>query len=160
MPIETSTPTNPNSTRPARPRVAVVLAGGLLVIVVFEAALTLGAPLGAAALGGTHPGRLPDALRLATGAGGLVWLVAALIVLARGGRALVPVPEAISRVGTWVVVGLLGVGVLANLASTSPWERFGWAPYTLALLALGIVVARSASTGRTRTEVSTATRRG
>lgn len=137
--------TTPKGTqkRPSRPRVAVVLAVGLLIVAGFQAALTAGAPLGAAALGGTNPGQLPDGLRLVAGLAAAVWLFAALLVLARGGSAIVAMPEALSRQGTWVLVGLLGVGVLANLASSSPWERFGWAPFTIALLILGVMLARS-----------------
>jgi hypothetical protein len=138
--------------QPVRPRVAVVLAGGLLIVTAFQAALTFGAPLGAAALGGTTPGQLPDAIRLVTGFQTAVWLFAALLVLARGGRALVPLPEAVSRVGAWVLVGLLGLGALMQFASSSPWERFGWGPFTLALFTLGVVLARSGSpSGRAAT---------
>ena len=126
-------------------RVAVVLAAGLLIVTTFQAALTLGAPLGAAALGGVNPGQLPDAVRLVTGFSTVMWLSAALLVLARGGRALVPLPKAVSRIGTWVLVGLLGLGAVMNAASSSPWERFGWAPFTLVLFTLGVVLARSGS---------------
>ena len=56
--------------------VALALAAGLLIVVAFQAALTLGAPLGAAAQGGTNPGRLPDELRVASGIGGLIFLFA------------------------------------------------------------------------------------
>jgi hypothetical protein len=129
--------------RPVRAGVAVVLAGGLLIVTAFQAALTFGAPLGAAALGGTNSGQLPDAVRLVTGFSAALWLFAALLVLARGGYALVPVPEAVSRVGTWVLVGILGLGALMNFASSSPWERFGWGPFTLVLLVLGVVLVRS-----------------
>jgi hypothetical protein len=129
--------------RPVRARVAVVLAGGLLIVAAFQAALTFGAPLGAAALGGTNSGQLPDAVRLVTGVAAGVWLLAALLVLARGGYAVVPLPEAVSRVGTWVLVGLLSLGTLMNFASSSLWERFGWGPFTLVLLILGVVLGRS-----------------
>ena len=101
----------------------------------FQAALTLGAPLGAAAMGGTNPGTLPHALRFVTGIATLVWLLAALLVLARGGRARVPVPPAVARAGTWVLVGLLGLGTLMKFASSSLWERFGWGPSTLTMFA-------------------------
>ena len=131
--------------RPVRPRVAVMLAGGLMVVVAFQAALTFGAPFGVAALGGANPGQLPTALRLVTGVAAVVWLFAVTVVLARGGHTLVPVPEVVSRVGIWVVVAFLGVGVLMNFASSSPWERFGWGPYTLIMLVLSVVLARSAS---------------
>jgi len=48
--------TEPRNTkdRPVLPRAAAVLAGGLLIVMVFQAALALGAPLGAAAVGGTN----------------------------------------------------------------------------------------------------------
>ena len=143
------TKTKPRHTndQPVRPRVAVVLAVGLLIVTAFQAALTFGAPLGAAALGGTNPGQLPDAARLVTGFSAVVWVFAALLVLARGGCALVPLPEAVSRVGTWVLVAMLGLGTLMNLASSSPWERFGWAPFSLVMFGLGVVLARSGSPG-------------
>ncbi|HEX8080325.1 MAG TPA: hypothetical protein VF557_08950 [Jatrophihabitans sp.] len=129
--------------RPDRPRVAIVLAIGLLIVVAFQAALTLGAPFGVAAMGGTNPGSLPGAVRLVTGLAALVWFLAALVVLARGGRALVPVPPAVARVGTWVLVGLLGLGALMNFASSSPWERFGWGPFTLIMFGLCLALAKS-----------------
>ena len=131
--------------RAVRPRLAVVMAGGLFIVAAFQAAVTLGAPFGAAAMGGTIHGQLPDAIRLVTGFQTAVWLFAALLVLARGGRALVPLPKAVSRIGTWVLVGLLGLGAVMNFASSSPWERFGWAPFTLVLFTLGVVLARSGS---------------
>jgi hypothetical protein len=131
--------TNP----PVRPRTAVVLAVGLSVVVAFQAALTLGAPLGFAAQGGTNPGQLPDANRIVTGLFVVVWLFATLLVLARGGYAFVPLPRRVTQLGTWALVGLLGVGTLLNVASSSPWERFGWAPFTLGLLVLGVNLARS-----------------
>ena len=126
-----------------RPRVAVVLAGGLLIVTAFQAALTFGAPFGAAALGGTYPGQLPDAVRIVTGLFTVVWLFAALLALARGGIALLPLTRRVTRLGTWVLVGLLGLGALMNFASSSPWERFGWGPFTFVLLVLGVVLARS-----------------
>jgi hypothetical protein len=129
--------------RPVRPRIAVALAVGLMLVTAFQTASTFGAPFGAAAQGGTNPGALPDALRLRTGAGAVVWLIAALVVLARGGRALVSLPQAVTRVGTWAVAALLAVGAVLNFASSSPWERFGWGPYTLVMLTLCLVLARS-----------------
>jgi hypothetical protein len=138
------TKTKPQITeQPVRPRVAVMLAVGLLIVTAFQAALTLGAPLGAAAMAGTTHGQLPDAIRLMTGLFTVVWLFATLLVLNRGGYALVRLPEAVSRVGAWALVGLLGLGAMMNFASSSPWERFGWGPYTLVLLTFGVVLARS-----------------
>jgi hypothetical protein len=42
-----------------------------------------------------------------------------------GGYALVPLPKAVTRVGTWVLVGVLGLGALMIFVSSGPWERFG-----------------------------------
>jgi hypothetical protein len=128
-----------------RPRVAIALAGGLLIVSAFQVALTFGAPFGAAAMGGTNPGRLPDEVRVVTGFSAALWLFAALVVLARGGRALVSLPDAVARKGTWVVVAFLGLGALMNFASSSRWERFGWGPFTAVLFALGLGLARSGS---------------
>lgn len=137
--------TNPRRTSdpPAAAGVTFALSGGILVVTAFQAALTLGAPLGAAAQGGAHPGQLPDDLRLATGVATVLWLVAALLVLARGGHAVVALPQAVLRVGAWVLVGLLTVGAVLNFASSSSWERFGWGPFTLVLLTLSVVLSRS-----------------
>jgi len=129
---------------PARSRVALFLAGGLLIVSAFQTALTLGAPFGAAALGGTTPGQLSGALRLVSGIGAIVWLCATVIVLARGGWASVPVRDNVIRVATWALAALLAVGALMNFASSSPWERFGWGPFTLVLFVLCVVLAKSA----------------
>jgi len=73
----------------------------------------------------------------------LVWLFAALVVLARGGFTPSSLPRMVATWGAWVLVGLLGVATLLNFASSSPWERFGWGPFSLTMLALCITLARS-----------------
>ncbi len=40
------------------------------------------------------------------------------------------------RRGAWIVVGVLTFGGLLNFASPSPWERFGWGPFSLILAGL------------------------
>jgi hypothetical protein len=128
-----------------RSPVAIVLAAGLLIVTIFQITLTLGAPFGAAALGGTNPGQLPADLRVVTGISSVLWAFATLLVLARGGRAVVQFPDAVSRLGTRVLVVLLGLGALLNFASSSPWERFGWGPFTVVLFIFGVSLARSGS---------------
>jgi hypothetical protein len=123
--------------------VAVVAAVGFLVIAVFQVALALGAPFGSAAWGGAYDGQLPTGLRIASGVAAGVWLLAALIVLGRAGFHVVPLPYVILRWGTWVFVGLLFVGALMNLASSSGWERYGWGPVALILGVMCLLVARS-----------------
>ncbi len=128
--------------RPVRRKLAVTIAVGFLIVVVFQIALTLGAPLGAAALGGANVGQLPPELRVASAVSALIWIFAALIVLARGGFAVSPLPRGLARWGTWFLVCYLALGVLMNAASFSPWERFGWAPFTLVLFVLTLLLAR------------------
>jgi hypothetical protein len=85
----------------------------------------------------------------------VVWLFAALLVLARAGFALLPLPEAVPRAGTWVLVGLLGRGTLMNFASPSPWERLGWGPFTLVMFILGMSWPGAASQPAERFRPST-----
>jgi hypothetical protein len=126
----------------AHETVALIAAGGFAVIVAFQVALVLGAPFGAAAWGGATPGPLPANLRIASVVVGVVWASAALIVLSRAGIDVVSLPAEFARWGTWILVGLLSVGAVMNAASSSPWERYGWAPFSLVLAALCFVAAR------------------
>jgi hypothetical protein len=80
-------------------------------------------------------------LRIASGVAVGVWVLAALIVLGRAGIGVVPLPYGVLRWGTWVFVGLLFVGALMNIASSSGWERFGWGPVALILGVLCLLVA-------------------
>ena len=68
----------------SRPRPAVAAAVGFAGLAGFELALALGAPLGRAAMGGTHT-YLPPGLQLASGALTVFWALAALLILRRAG---------------------------------------------------------------------------
>ena len=118
--------------------VAVLLLG---VIVVFQAALALGAPWGSAAWGGRNPGILPLSLRIASGFAALViYPIIVLLVLAAAGiigADWVPVDLTIVM---WVLAGFLALGALANFASRSPIERF-WGPVALAIAACCAIIA-------------------
>jgi hypothetical protein len=121
---------------------AVAASVGFVAIAAFQAALALGAPLGRAAWGGTRPD-LPVGLRIASGVAVVVWLVAAVIVLGRVGIEVVPLPEDLLRVGSWIVLGMLSIGAVMNLVSRSPWERFLWGPLAVVLGALTWTIVRS-----------------
>jgi hypothetical protein len=121
---------------------AAAVAGVCLVVVaLFQFAIVLGAPLGRASWGGTHPGVLPTNLRLASAVAVVIWTVAALIVLGRAN--LGPLSGDHLRWAVWLVAGALALGTVANAMSSSPWERFGWAPFTLGVAILVVVVAMS-----------------
>jgi hypothetical protein len=119
---------------------AVLAAAGFVGIAVFQLALALGAPLGRAAWGGANA-VLPMRLRRASAVAAVVWAAAAVLILARAGLLALPLPDVALSVGVWVLVALSVVGALVNLASSSPWERFGWAPYAATLAVLSLVVA-------------------
>ncbi len=92
-----------------------------MTLIAFQLALALGAPWGAAAWGGAHPGVLPDELRRASGVAAPVYAGLAAFVLSGAG-------------GRWrgrVLGGfaaLFALGVALNLASPSWVERLVWAP--------------------------------
>ncbi|GAA1564246.1 hypothetical protein GCM10009789_16870 [Kribbella sancticallisti] len=115
---------------------------GLIGVSLFQVAIVLGAPVGRASWGGTHVGQLPAGLRIASAVAVFFWIGAALVVLRRGGWGLLAVPEGLARWGTWALFGLLLLSALLNVASSSAWERFFWAPYVLALAVLCFLTAR------------------
>ncbi len=128
---------------PARIALACLL--GLLAL--FQLALALGAPWGAAAWGGGSEGVLPAHLRIASGVAAVLWGWAALVV---AGRSL----GGVGQRRVLLVLGVLSlVSLAANLASPSAVERAIWAPVALvmAVLSWGLLVAGSSRGGRNRT---------
>jgi hypothetical protein len=95
--------------RPTRSPAAAAAAAGFIGLAGFELALTLGAPLGRAAMGGTHI-YLRAGLRIVSGIATLLWPLAALVVLGRGGYRVPLISARVSRAGTWGLVGLLSLG--------------------------------------------------
>jgi hypothetical protein len=64
----------------------------------------------------------------------------AFVVALRAGFVVVSwAPQ--SRGLVWVVVAYCAIGVLANAATPSPWERRIWLPVVAAMLASCLVVA-------------------
>lgn len=119
---------------------AAVAAVGFVLVASFQAALALGAPWGKAAWGGAHE-RLPKQLRIASGLAVVLWLVAALVVLAGAGYDWSPIPPGVARWGTWVLFGGLVLGTLMNLASRSRLERMIQTPTAAILSILCLLVA-------------------
>src|SRR5215469_12964122 len=81
-------------------------AAGFTGLAVFELALTFGAPVGRAAFGGTHT-YLSAGLRIVSALAVVIWLLAAFVVLRRGGYRVPLVSARVSRTGIWVLTGLL-----------------------------------------------------
>jgi hypothetical protein len=124
-----------------RSKAAAAAAAGFTGLAAFELALAAGAPLGRAAMGGAHT-YLPAGLRIVSALAVAIWLLAALVVLRRGGYRAPLVSARAAQTGTWVLTGLLTLGVLMNLASPSGWERYLQAPITAILATLCLIVAR------------------
>lgn len=129
-------------------RAATIAAAGFGVVAAFQLLLALGAPWGRAALGGANEGTLPPELRVVSSVSMAIFVGAAFMVLGRAGIWGSDRLSGAYRVGPWALVVILPVGALMNLASSSPWERFGWAPFT-ALLAVATFIT---SRGRSRNE--------
>ena len=121
---------------------AAILAVVLLVgIAAFQLALAFGAPWGAAAWGGQHPGVLPRRFRIASGVAALVVypLIVALVLAGAGmiGDGWLPVDGTLIM---WALAGLLGVGAAMNFVSRSPPER-RWAAVALTIALCCVVIA-------------------
>jgi hypothetical protein len=125
---------------PAARTAGAVAAFGFVLVASFQAALAMGAPWGRAAWGGAHR-RLPPGLRIASALAVVLWLVAALVVVARVGYDWSPVPAGTARWGIWVLFGLLVLGTLMNLASGSRVERMIQTPVAAVLAILCLLVA-------------------
>jgi hypothetical protein len=116
---------------------------GFAGIAAYQLALAMGAPFGAAAWGGTHPGTLPPGLRVASAFGAVLWGFAALIVLQRVGlSSVLPFGHKVVHRATWVLVVLSFMSAVANFASQSAVEQFILAPVALTLAVLCFIVAR------------------
>ena len=122
--------------------VAVVVLG---VVTIFQLALALGVPWGAAAWGGSHPGVLPGRLRVASAVVGLVvYPLIALLILATAGLINVDVPGS-GPTAMWILTGFFTLGTIANFASRSKVERI-WGPVNLVLAISTAVIAVNALT--------------
>lgn len=118
---------------------------GLAALMVFQAALAAGAPLGDAAWGGAHA-HLATGERVGSAISVVFYLAAILVIRGRAaGR-----EERRYRWGMWALTVILAIAGVMNLASDSRWESFLLAPVAVVLAALCAVVARGATSARSR----------
>lgn len=127
--------------------VAVAAAGAAGVCMGFaglQVALAAGAPFGEHVWGGTQDRVLPGAMRVVAGGAVVVLTGMATVVVRRAG--LIGRPAARLGPATWAIAGYLTLNTVGNLASTSPVERFAFAPATAVAAAGAMFVA--SRTGR------------
>ena len=117
--------------------VAVVLLG---IVTVFQAALALGAPLGAAAWGGRYPGALPAGFRVAS-AIAAVLIYPGIITIVLNSAGIIEVESLPANAGTmWFLAAIFTFGTVANLMSQSQPERI-WAPVSAAIAICCAIIA-------------------
>lgn len=122
---------------------AAIIAAGLIgLLILFQIALALGAPWGKAAWGGGNEGTLPRKLRLASAFSALVLALAAWVILAAAGLIdSSPVPESWLTPLMWGLTGYFAIGALLNTISRSKVERI-WGPVSLIVaVCCGLVAA-------------------
>jgi hypothetical protein len=119
-------------------------------VVLFQLALALGAPLGEATMGGRAQhvgGVLTGRYRLMALVSAVLLVVAALIVLSRAAVVEVGLPDPVVVIGAWVVVGFMVLNTLTNLSGRHPLERWGMSAITVAVALLSVYVALNAPAG-------------
>ncbi|HET6470854.1 MAG TPA: hypothetical protein VFG38_03385 [Pseudomonadales bacterium] len=110
------------------------------VVVVFQSCLAAGAPWGAYAMGGVHPGEFSPALKIGAVVQASLLVAMAGVVLACAGVAL-PRWQRAARRWIWAIVAFAAVSLVLNLATPSAGERALWAPVAGALLLASALVA-------------------
>lgn len=119
---------------------AIAFALAASVAIVFELALTAGAPWGEYAMGGAYPGRLPARIRVATGVQAVLLCGLVAVVLSAAGLALPGIAQAAPWL-IWIPAGFSAVSLVLNSITTSRKERRIWAPVAAVMLASSLIVA-------------------
>ncbi len=114
----------------------------ILIAVLFQLALALGAPWGEYAMGGKYPGKFPPKIRVAAIIQLLILVFFGIIGMVRSGLILSPFYD-FSAKGIWFVVGFFVLGTLMNSITPSKKELNIWAPITFILLLSSLRIALS-----------------
>lgn len=96
----------------------------------FQAALAGGAPWGAVAWGGAHPGVLPGGYRAASAVSAVVWAAVTVALVAPG------LSRRSRRRLVTVLLPVMVLSAVMNAASPSPAERALWTPFAVVQLVL------------------------
>ncbi len=112
--------------------VGIVFAVFAGILAMFQIALAVGAPWGAASYGGGNPGVLPTRLRVVSAVFGIgIYPLAILFVLGASGVADTGLADGDStEPWLWALTALFGFATMTNFASRSKIERI-WGPVAL-----------------------------
>ncbi|HEX6530910.1 MAG TPA: hypothetical protein VF004_13920 [Burkholderiales bacterium] len=117
-------------------RAAQAATAGFGALMVYQAVLAAGAPLGEAAWGGSSS-ELTTGQRIGSAMSVIFFALAIGVVRRRAAGKT----SRRYRWGTWALVAAMALAALMNAASGSAWENYLLAPVALALAALCAVVA-------------------
>jgi hypothetical protein len=121
---------------------AVVSVALLLGLSVLQAGLVVGAPWGAAVLGGRHPGTLPPTLRAVSAVTLVGYLFGIAVVLgARGAGPLAGWSDTALTWILWALAVITALSALGNLAGGSRIEKRVMAPIAIVLAVCFAVLA-------------------
>lgn len=125
-----------------------ILSATLLVVIsilvaVFQLCLACGAPWGAYAFGGAHPGRLPLRYRITSALSLIIYGFQGALFASMADLVPTWLPEALAPWILWVFVTFFAIGTIMNGISRSKRERYLWTPVVTLSLACALVVALS-----------------
>ena len=124
-------------------RAAILHTALMIIVILFQIALALGAPWGQYAMGGSFPGVYPVAMRVAAAGQALFLIFWAAIILARAGLAFARLQK-MARHLIWLFVILSSLATLLNAITPSGPERAIWLPVSVGLLLCNLAVAKLA----------------
>ncbi len=110
-------------------------------VIIFQIALTFGAPWGEYAMGGFHHGTYDVKLKFVALFQIFIIAVMAVIVLLRA-EILKGAPIEAAKRGMWLVLFLSFLSMVMNLITPSKKERMLWAPVAIVMFLCAATVAR------------------
>lgn len=116
-----------------------ILFAMIAVLVAFQAAIVIGAPLGKYAYGGQNVGKLSNRLRFASSITILFLLAMQAHLLAQTGIFSPILPGNLNEIANYAIVAFFALGTLVNLASRSKAERNIWTPFGLVTTILSVL---------------------
>lgn len=130
-------------------RVAGIAVAMLGVVVIFQLLVMFGAPWGEYTQGGGTSGSLTTSGRAIAALSVVVLCAMALGILARAGRG--PMRNHNPRIVTviaWFATVYSGLAIVVNLATPSQVERMIWAPFSIVMFVLIVIVMKMTHKGK------------